>query len=243
MSRIMLIYSSVLWALLKWKPRTLNKIMAISSVADVVLITYASEVTAVTGIPFYLWYIFYVLGVAIRYGWQHSVLALSASIVSFTLVAYYFDPQSYGPNLPMILGFTLFLLVLALMFGRISEKQFNYQARLAVVDEFRADLASLATSRDILDHLLVRTRELLNVEDTFFLPAQRGADGSEAPGLRSSGADPVLLGTFREGGGEWNVERILARRETLMTNNVARDPSFGGAPLPNLGSGTWLPRR
>ena len=120
-----------------------------------------------------------------------------------------------------MLGFTGFLLVLAMMFGQISEKQLNYQASLAVVNDFRADLAGLATSRDIIDLLLQRTAELLKVEQAFFLPAKRGADGSEAPGLRSAGTNPVLLASFREDGGMWNVEAILKEQQPLVSNSLS----------------------
>ena len=104
----------------------------------------------------------------------------------------------------------------------------SYQASLAVVNEFRAELAGLATSRDIIDLLLQRTSELLKVERAFFLPAQRGADGSEAPGLRSVGTDPVLMAAFRESGGMWNVEAILNEQHPVMSNSIS-----GFHPLPD----------
>ncbi len=65
---------------------------------------------------------------------------------------------------------------------------------------------------------------MLKAEHTFFLPAKRGADASEAPGLRSFGADPVLLATFRERGGAWNVEQLLKEQRPVMSNKLARDP-------------------
>ena len=218
-------YSAVMWALVRWKPDWLRITIAASSFVEVALISYLIRTTASTEIPFHLWYIFYVVSVATRYGWHYSVLALSASIVTFTLIAC-FAPLSYGTNVTAVLGFTGFLLVLAFMFGRISEKQLNYQSSLAVVNEFRAELAGLTTTRDITDHLLSRTKSLLNAEEAFFLPAKRGVDGTEGSGLRSAGADPVLLSTFREDAGIWNVEEIIREQRPLFTNRLGRDATF-----------------
>lgn len=228
------VYSAAMWALVKWQPVKLRTIMAVSSLIEVALITYLIYTTAQTGIPFWLWYIFYVVSVATRYGWQHSVLALSASIVSFTAVVLS-APETFAGNVPLVLGFSGFLLVLAFMFGQISEKQLSYQASLSVVNEFRAELASLATSKEIINHLLFRTKHLLNAEEAFFLPAKRGADASEAPGLRSAGADPVLLSTFREAGGAWNVEEVLKEQRPLLSNNMAKEPSFSAGACEKSG--------
>ena len=215
-------YSFVIWAMTRWCPNKLSTIMAVSSILEVFIITYLIGSTAGTDIPFYLWYIFYVVSVSTRYGWQFSVLALSASTVSFVSMIY-FASRSYSVNVPAVLGFTGFLMVLAFMFGQISERQIRYQESLAVVNEFRAELAELATSKEIISHLLDRAKDLLKVDKAFFLPAKRGTDGSEAVGLRSAGADPVLLSVFREGGGRWNVEKMLEEHNPLLSNNVARD--------------------
>ena len=213
------IYSVGMWVMVKYCPDRLRITTALASLIEIALITYLFATTAWTGIPFYLWYFFYVVSIATRYGWLHSILALSASIVSFTWVAAV--PQNSASDVVPVLGFTGFLLVLAMMFGQISEKQLSYQASLAVVNEFRAELAGLVTSRDIIDLLLKRVGQLLNVEQAFFLPAKRGADGSEGPGLRSAGTDPVLLATFRESGGIWNVEEILGEQRPLISNNLS----------------------
>ncbi len=222
---LLISYSVIMWALVHWKPDWLSPTIAISSFVEVGLITYLIRSTANTEIPFHLWYIFYVVSVATRYGWQYSVLALSASIVSFTLVACY-APLSYGTNVTAVLGFTGFLLVLAFMFGRMSEKQLTYQASMTVVNEFRIELAGLTTSREITEHLLTSTRSLLNTEEAFFLPAKRGVDGSEEIGLRSAGAEAVVLSTFREGGGPWNVEEIISEQRALVSNRLGRDSTF-----------------
>jgi signal transduction histidine kinase len=216
---LFMVYSVGMWVMVKYCPDRLRITTALGSLIEIGLITYLFATTAWTGIPFYLWYFFYVVSIATRYGWLHSILALSASIVSFTWVAAV--PQNSASDVVPVLGFTGFLLVLAMMFGQISERQLSYQASLAVVNEFRGELAGLATSRDIVDLLLKRVGQLLNVEQTFFLPAKRGADGSEGPGLRSAGTDPVLLATFREGGGIWNVEDILREQHPLVSNNLS----------------------
>lgn len=215
------VYSVVMWALVKYHPETLRITTAVGTLVEFCLITYLFSSTLWTGVPFYLWYFFFVVSVASRYGWLHSILALSASIVSFTYITSV-SPQSTASDVVLLLGFTGFLLVLAMMFGQISEKQLNYQASLAVVNDFRAELAGLATSRDITDLLVKRAQELLSAEQAFFLPAKRGADGSEAHGLRSVGADPVLLATFREDGGVWNVEKILESQRPLMSNSLTK---------------------
>lgn len=240
---LLMSYSGAIWALLRWKSEWLSIITAVSSVVEVGIITYLVRVTAKTDIPFQLWYVFYVVSVATRYGWQYSVLALSASIVTFTLAACLTPHQGgisllqplFATNVPAVIGFTGFLLVLAFMFGRISEKQLAYQASLAVVNEFRAELATLTNSREIINHTLLRIKELLHVEEAFFLPANRGADGSEAPGLRSAGASPMLLSTFREAGGTWNVERIIVEQRPLISNNMAKDPSLPPGMAAKLG--------
>ncbi len=234
-------YSVAMLVVLKCWPNRLRLTTALASMVEIGLITYLFAVTAWTGIPFYLWYFFYVASVASRYGLLYSILALSASIVSFTMVACL--PQISGsgaaragtPDAVVMLGFTGFLLVLAMMFGQISERQLSYQASLAVVNEFRQDLAALATSREILDLLLLRTQELLNVDKAFFLPARRGADGTEAIGLRSAGTDPVLLSTFREDGGMWNVEAILEGRRPLMSNRLSAHHALPKGTASKLG--------
>ena len=234
LSIVLLVYSIGVWVGVWWKPDKLKLITAFSSGFEILLITYLVYTTAGSDSPFYLWYVFYVVSVATRYGLHYSVLALSASIVSFTAVVYH-APQAYAVNLPALFGFTGFLLVLSLLFGQISEKQLSYQASLSVVNEFRAELAGLANSRDIVSHLLARTRGLLNVEEAFFLPAERGADGSQEPGLRSAGADSVLMATFREQGGDWNVNEILKEQRPQLSNNLKKDLSLPMSTVSKLG--------
>jgi signal transduction histidine kinase len=218
------IYGAIILFLVYRQVFRLSITALVTTVTDLVLISFLVA-TLGSAIPFNLWYVFFVVTVAIRYGWSYSVLALSASIVSSTWITLQ-SPGGTTVNIAVQLGFTGFLLVLAFMFGRISEKQLSYQASLAVVNEFRLELAGLATSAEVISHTLARAKGLLKVEETFFLPARRGADGSEAPGLRSAGADPVLLATFREAGGAWNVERVLNEQRPMLTNNPARDPSL-----------------
>jgi|LSQX01.2.fsa_nt_gb signal transduction histidine kinase len=212
-------YSIGMWVAVRFFPRVIRVTNVVSSFLEIILITFLLATTGWTGIPFYLWYIFYVVSVATRYGWLRSILALGASVVSFAWVAGV--PQNSASDVVPVLGFMGFLLVLALMFGQISEKQINYRASLAVVNEFRAELAGLSTSRDVIDHLINRASQLLNVEQAFFLPAKRGADGSEGPGLRSVGSNSALLATFRETGGVWNVEQVLKEQRPLVSNNLS----------------------
>ncbi|MEN6356973.1 MAG: GAF domain-containing sensor histidine kinase [Armatimonadota bacterium] len=220
-----LAYSVLAWLLLKWRPDLLKETMLAISIFEVILITFLIRMTAGTNIPFYLWYLFYIVSVSTRYGRQHAILALAACIVSFVGVVS-IASGAYSVNVPAVMGFTCFLLVLGLMFGQISERQINYQASLSVVNEFRAELAGMATSSEIIGYLLSQVKALLNVEKAWFLPAKRGSDGSEAIGLRSMGADPVLLSTFRESGDEWNVEAVLTEQRPIISNNLSKDTSL-----------------
>lgn len=237
MISVLMAYSVSVWAFVRWRPDKLHITMAVSSIVEVFIITYMVKVVGPADIPFYLWYIFYVVSVATRYGLQYSIVALSASLVSFVAVLY----LGKDPNDPVsvvvspTLGINSFLMVLALMFGQISERQLSYQASLSVVNEFRAELAGLASSREIIDTMLAKIKELLNAEHAFFLPAKRGADASEAPGLRSVGADPALLSTFRERGGTCNVESVLHEQRPLFTNNPAKDTELPDNTLQRLG--------
>lgn len=224
-SLIAITYSLVVWLLLKFKPETMRAVMAVSSFCDLALITFYMRNPAAELIPFYLWYIFYVASVAIRYGWRHSMFALAGSFLTLNWTLTQLSSKTPAQILP-VMGFMSFLLLMAFMFGRISDKQFNYQASLAVVNEFRADLTAFATSTEIIQHLLDRVRDILKTEQAWFLPANRGSDGSEAPGLRSIGADPVILSTFREGGQDWNVEKVLDRRIVIVSNNPRSDSSL-----------------
>lgn len=224
-SAIAIVYSLAVWLMLKLKPDTLRTVMAVSSFCDLALITAYMTNPAAGTIPFYLWYIFYVASVATRYGWRYSILALAGSFLTFSWMLTHLSAKTPVQMLP-VLGFMSFLLLMAFMFGRISDKQFNYQASLAVVNEFRADLTAFATSTEIIQHLLDRVRDILKTEQAWFLPANRGSDGSEAPGLRSIGADPVILSTFRESGQDWNVEKVLDRRMVIVSNNPRSDNSM-----------------
>lgn len=231
---LFMVYSLTIWALLKWIPNLLKPVAVASSVIEIVLITFLMNSPAAPNIPFYFWYIFYVACVATRYGWKFSIFALSASLLSYYVTLITFQ-HGYAAQFPTALGYMVFLMVLAFLFGQISDRQLTYQASLGIVNEFRADLTSIATSGEIINHLLNRVKELLRVEEAWFLPADRGSDGSEAPGLRSAGADPVLMSTFREGGDAWNVARVLELRCPIMSNNPLTDPSFPKGMAAKLG--------
>lgn len=231
---LFMIHSLVVWALVKWRPEKLKTTVAVSSFVELGLIIYLVNITARTDLSFSLWYMFYVVSIATRYGLQYSIMAVSACIVSFVIQSIALSQNPLTMLVSSVLGFTSFLLILALLFGQISERQLNYQASLAIVNEFRAELAGLASSREIIAHMLARSKDLLHVEQTFFLPAKRGADASEAPGLRSAGADPALMSTFREKGDIWNVESVLTEQRPMLTNNVAKDIPLPGRTIAKL---------
>ena len=230
-----LLYSISVWILLKISPSLTNATKIITSLIEVFIISYLILVTIKTGIPFYLWYIYYVVTVATRYGWQLSVLSLSASIVSFTWAVSRSVISSRELNIPFILGFTGFLLVLAFMFGQISERQLAYQAGLAIVNEFRAELSAMTTSSEIIAFLLQQTSDILNSEKSFFLPAKRGADASEAPGLRSAGADPAIMSAFRENPGIWQVDAVLQKQRPMLANKPVKEGVLSAEQCVRLG--------
>lgn len=175
---------------------------------------------------------------AMRCGLLYAILALIASAGSYTLFVRFgmfgIGASKNDPSSITIFGFTCFLMALAFMLGQISGKRLSYQASLSVVNEFRADIAGLVSSKEIIAHLLRRAKALLNAEYSFFLPAKRGTDASKAPRLRSAGDVPALLSTFRENGGAWNVESLLREQRPLVTNHPADDrllPDGLGAKL------------
>ncbi len=243
-SVVFLLYSVAIWVFEMWLPNYLKVTMVTASITDIIIITLLMHMTLYTEIPFYIWYIFYVVNISSKYGWQYSIMALSASIVSFSWVLGLYSSAAFSP---FALGSIGYLLVLAFMFGQISERQLTYQAFLAVVNEFRAELSGIATSRDIMSHVLERTRGLLKVEHAFFLPASRGADASQAPGLRSQGSDPAILATFREGGGPWNVEEVLREQRPIMSNKIPKeirlaDPSQAWSRVQNVAAAPMMVR-
>lgn len=243
-SVVFLLYSVAIWVFEMWLPSHLKVTMITASITDIVLITVLMHMTLYTEIPFYIWYIFYVVNISSKYGWQYAIMALSASIVSFSWVLGLYSSAAFSP---FALGSIGYLLVLAFMFGQISERQLTYQAFLAVVNEFRAELSGIATSREIMAHVLERTKGLLKVEHAFFLPAHGGADASQAPGLRSQGSDSAILATFREGGGPWNVEEVLREQRPIMSNRIPKEirqtnPSQAWSRLQNVAAAPMMVR-
>lgn len=224
LSSIFMSYSLAMWVMLRWWSTKI--IMTASSLIEIVLITYLYQQTQGLDAPFYVWYIFYVVSVAIRYGLRYLLLALSASIVSLTSVVYMAAPANFTANTTFVLGYASFLFAIAFMFGQLHARQMSYLTNLFVVSEFRAELAGLVTAKELINHLIARVKDLLKAEQVFFLPAKRGADASQAPGLRSQGSDPVLMSIFREGSGVWNVEEILREQRPNISNNPFKDASF-----------------
>ncbi len=136
-----MVYSLAVWAILRWRPENLRFVMAVTSVVEVALIGLLVREVSVYGIsmPYWPWYIFYVLSVSTRYGVNCSILALAASIGSYTLIMCY-APAGWAVQFSAITAETGFLLVMAILFGLITDRQIDYQAKLVVVNEFRAEL-------------------------------------------------------------------------------------------------------
>lgn len=219
---LVMTYSLVMSLLTRRLPMTTRNAAIFSSVFEVVLITFLVASTGGTKSPFYLWYVFYVVSVSLRYGLQLSIVALAASIVSYTVVTTSAATLSLAGEtmVPAFLGSTGFLFVLALLFGHMSEKQKSYRTQLAVVNELAIALSSLLRVDDIEAELVRQTAELLHVEQCWFaaLPSPESGGVLSWLGETSPGADADL--------GEWSPDQILKRGSSQVSNEIGKDGSL-----------------
>jgi signal transduction histidine kinase len=224
---IFLAYSLAMWLIVRYIPRWIRYAAAFSSVFEVWLITLIIWAGASPLTPFYLWYVFYVVSMSLRYGMQISILGLAASIVMYTLVAANpRDPFVYAPS---FVGYTAFLFILAFLFGHMSERQRSYQTRLSVVNELGVALASLSTSREIIRLLVNETAELLRANMCWFAPSRNAEDFEFA--RVSTGVSSVKLSTLMASLGGWAPASILERGQTVVTNSPRKDKALTAEAL------------
>lgn len=216
---IFLVYSTGMWVIVRYFPRVLRTAVIISSFIEVLLITLIVWASYAPLTPYYLWYVFYVVSISLRFGLQFSIISLSASVILYTITA--MSPDNSIINVPNFLGYTWFLFVLAFLFGHMSERQRSYQIRLTVVNELGVALASLSTSKDIVKHLVSETARLVGSNKCWFVPCRTTADG-EYSGISvglSSGELRSLIGNL----GDWSPETILEHKRIQISNNRRRD--------------------
>ncbi|MEN6372533.1 MAG: histidine kinase [Armatimonadota bacterium] len=216
-----LVYSTGMWLIVHYFPfpRLLHTAVIISSFVEVLLITFIVWATYAPLTPYYLWYVFYVVSIALRFGLQFSIISLSASVVLYTITA--MSPNNSIVNVPNFLGYTWFLFVLAFLFGHMSERQRSYQVRLTVVNELGVALASLSTSKDIISHLVSETARLSGSSKCWFIPHQSpegGIASSASVGIPND-ALSTLVGSL----GDWSPDKVLEERRILVSNNRRRD--------------------
>ncbi len=197
----------------------------LSSFLEVGLITLLVWASYAPLSPFYLWYVFYVISISLRYGLQVSIIGLAASIVLYTVVSI----QSGDIYLPMFLGYTVFLFVLAFLFGIISERQRSYQTRLAAVNELGVALVSLSTSKEIIRLLVSQTAELIRADRCWF--AGFRGENSEATPTIAVGASPEEVDELVKNLGEWSPAMILEKNQVVVTNKPRNDASVPAEAL------------
>ena len=220
------VYSLVIRLLVVFRPGTARKCGIVSSIVDVLLITGLNAVTEsqIAQSPFYLWYVFYVVSVSVRYGLYHAILALAVSIVLYSTTSV---PATRLPPeaLPGFLARTGFLFILAFLFGHMSERHLNYQARIAVVHDLGLGLSELSSAAEIIDRLLKDTAEVLPAERCLFVPWGAGRAG----GLHSAATDPRDLEHIRKSRllrslGEWSPDRVLTDGKILAVAGARSIP-------------------
>ena len=215
---VFLVYCVAMWAVIKYRPWKFRTAAIVSSFLEVFLITgliaaWSWMGPVFTRSPFYLWYVFYVASISLRYGMQMSILSLSASVVMYTAISF-FTPAKFVYSAGFM-GDTGFLFVLAFMFGHIAERQRSYQKRLAVVNELGVELASLSTSREIVNLLVNETKALVGAAMCWFASGRQ--DGESFNG--SDG----LLSEMSASLGMWAPAEVMKRREALVSNTPKRD--------------------
>jgi len=216
---IFLVYSIWMWAIAKHFPRFLRSAIVVSSFVEVLLITLIVWASYAPLTPYYLWYVFYVVSISLRFGLQFSILSLSASVILYTLVA--IVPGNPIVNVPNFLGYTWFLFILAFLFGHMSERQRSYQIRLAVVNELGVALASLSTSKEIIKLLVEQTAQMVGASKCWFVQHRASENGEKS--IISFGISPDELEKLVGSVGDWASESVLKSRNIMISNNRKRD--------------------
>ncbi|MDO8586921.1 MAG: histidine kinase [Armatimonadota bacterium] len=215
-------YALAMSLVTRHRPLATRRAAIFSSIFEVALITVLVASTGGSKSPFYLWYVFYIVSVSLRYGLQISIVALAASIVSYTIVTTSAVSLSLAGEtfIPTFLGSTGFLFILALVFGHMSEKQKSYQAQLAVVNELGIALSSLSGSAEIEKELARQAATLLQAERGWFASRRD----------RASGGTLYWIGEDHPSGdadlGEWAPDLVIGHGRARITNDAPRDGSL-----------------
>lgn len=224
------VYSAAMFVVVRCWPKAARTAAAISSFVEVGLITALIWATWFNSIsPFYLWYVFYIVSIATRYGGQYTILGLALSLVLYTTVS--MAPSHYIVFVPGFLGSTGFLFVLAFLFGHMSDRQRSYQKLILVANDFGIHLASLPSSREMIDHLVEQAAELLELEKCWFVQT-RGGD--EAPVAVASFGTDIQPSEAGEIFGDWSPTRILSSNKTLVLNRLQKDQSLLSTTMSGL---------
>ena len=228
---LVMTYSLVMSLVTRRRPVATRKAAIFSSIFEVALITVLIASTGGTKSPFYLWYVFYVVSVSLRYGLQLSIVALAASIVSYTIITTSAVSLSLAGEtfIPAFLGSTGFLFILALLFGHMSEKQKSYRTQLAVVNELGIALSSLPGVGEIEAEMVRQTAELLQVDSCWFA-ALPEPDAGRTPywvGETPPSPDADL--------GDWTPELIAGQEHSRMSNEILKDGSMPSDSADALG--------
>lgn len=219
---LVMTYSLVMSLISRHKPNAVSGAAVFSSIIEVLLITALVASTGGDKSPFYLWYVFYIVSVSLRYGLQLSILALAASIVLYTYITT--SPVSLSlageTFIPTFLGSTGFLFILALLFGHMSEKQKSYRAQLAVVNDLGIALSSLSSSSQIEKQLVDQAAQLLQVQKCWFYtwPEYSREESSYWVGDGAPTNDMDL--------GAWSPRQTLEFGHARSVNNVKKETSL-----------------
>jgi signal transduction histidine kinase len=220
---IFLVYALGMWIIARNSPRYVRHAALVSSFIEVELITLliwtSSSYSYAQLTPFYLWYVFYVVSISLRYGMQISILGLAASVVMYTAIS--ISPRNPVMLIPNFLGYTGFLFILAFLFGHMSERQRSYQTRIVVVNELGVALVSLSTSKEIIRLLVSQTSKLVGAAICWFLPCSDGKT-MDAPFI-SPGVTNNKIIAFMDNLDDWAPANILEQGHIMVTNRPRRD--------------------
>ncbi|HOK53446.1 MAG TPA: GAF domain-containing sensor histidine kinase [Armatimonadota bacterium] len=213
-------YSLAMWIVVRYFPKWIRTAAIFSSFIEVILISNIIWASYAPLTPFYLWYVFYVVSVSTRFGLQIAILGLAASVLMYTTVA--MSPPRYHIYVPMFLGYTGFLFILAFLFGHMSERQHSYQTRLVVANELAVAMASLSTSREIIRLLVSQTARLVGAEKCWFIPHKSDEENLVFPIAQGVSVSEVnsLVATLSD----WSPQNILDKGIVIINNHLRKDP-------------------
>jgi signal transduction histidine kinase len=228
---LLLIYSVAMRLIVQFWTGAVRVAALISSVLELGLITYLIKVTWYNPIsPCYLWYVFYIVSLAVRYGAQYAIVGMAPSAVLYTAIA--LSASNPSAIVPGSIGNTGFLFVLAFLFGHMSERQHNTQKQVIVANELAIQLASLPSSREIIEYLLEQTRELMDLDKSWFIQYKSDDQSGDVVYVHGVDRDEVQ---DRKLLGRWYPERVLRVGRALVSNNLIKDASMSSESINRMG--------